>query len=57
LDFLDARPAFQLLFAGYRYFDVLEAFVVDEPLDVVERGEAVGEEFFFVLADVFPVWK
>ena len=39
LNFLDAEPAFDLLFAGYGLHDAFEAFVIDELVDLVAAGE------------------
>ncbi len=49
--FLIRDQRFSCFFPGYCCFDVSKAFVVNEFFDVVARGEAVGEKFFFMLAD------
>ena len=50
-EFLDAGPTLDLLFSGDGGFDVCEALEVDEGLDVVLGGEAVGIDLVFVLQD------
>ena len=48
-EFFDVGPVFELLFAGYGLGDHCEAFEVDELVDPVAAGEAVGVGAVFVL--------